>query len=205
MISKIRGLLDEKNPPFIVIDVAGIGYEIQMPMSCFYELPQAGEAVSVLTHFVVREDAQLLYGFTDQSSRKLFRELIKVNGIGPKVALAILSGLNSSEFVLAVQQDSLTSLTKIPGVGKKTAERLLVEMKDKLKDWQVSGDQASNLKLMQANGEMGGALAKPEDEALAALEALGYKAAMAQRVLKQVQRDGMTSEQLIRESLKAML
>jgi Holliday junction DNA helicase RuvA len=132
MIGRLYGMLLEKHPPDILLDVNGVGYELSMPMNCFYQLPDMGAFVSLYTHFVVREDAQLLYGFISQTERLLFRELIKANGVGPKLALAILSAMTANEFVDCVATENIAKLVKIPGVGKKTAERLLIEMRDKL-------------------------------------------------------------------------
>lgn len=133
MIGRLRGLIIEKQPPKVLIEVGGVGYEVFMPMTCFYELPDNGKEVIVLTHFAVREDAQILYGFNHEQERELFRELIKVNGVGPKLALAILSGMSAQQFISAVEQGEIKTLVKLPGVGTKTAERLIVEMKDRLK------------------------------------------------------------------------
>ena len=135
MIGRLRGILLEKQPPEVLLDVSGVGYEIQLPMSSFYSLPELGLEAIIYTHFVVREDAQLLYGFADKHERAMFRELIKVNGVGPKLALAILSGMSANQFVQCIHNDAVTTLVKLPGVGKKTAERLVVEMKDRLKNW----------------------------------------------------------------------
>lgn len=133
MIGRLRGNILEKQPPLVLLEANGVGYEVHMPMTCFYELPELGQEAIVFTHFVVREDAQLLYGFNDKQERALFRELIKVNGVGPKLALAILSGMSAQQFVSAVEREEITALVKLPGVGKKTAERLVVEMKDRFK------------------------------------------------------------------------
>ena len=135
MIGRIRGILVDKQPPDILVEVGGVGYELQVPMTTLFQLPGLGSEVSLLTHFVVREDAQLLYGFIDERDRHLFRQLIKVSGVGPKLALTILSGMDAGSFARCVQRDDISSLVALPGVGKKTAERLLVEMRDKLNDW----------------------------------------------------------------------
>ena len=133
MIGRLNGLLVEKQPPEILIEVSGVGYEVQMPMTCFYDLPAVGEQAVIYTHFVVREDAQLLFGFNNKTERALFRELLKANGVGPKLGLAILSGMSAQQFVSCVNNEDATTLVKLPGVGKKTAERLVLEMKDRLK------------------------------------------------------------------------
>ncbi|TYF42901.1 Holliday junction branch migration protein RuvA, partial [Enterobacter hormaechei] len=133
MIGRLRGIILEKQPPLVLLETAGVGYEVHMPMTCFYELPEAGQEAIVFTHFVVREDAQLLYGFNNKQERTLFKELIKTNGVGPKLALAILSGMSAQQFVNAVEREEVGALVKLPGIGKKTAERLIVEMKDRFK------------------------------------------------------------------------
>ncbi|HAD40257.1 MAG TPA: Holliday junction branch migration protein RuvA, partial [Plesiomonas shigelloides] len=133
MIGRLRGLVVEKQPPEVLLDVNGVGYEIQLPMTCFYDLPDIGQEAIIFTHFVVREDAQLLFGFNNKQERALFRELLKTNGVGPKLALAILSGMSAAQFVGAVEREDISTLVKLPGVGKKTAERLIVEMKDRFK------------------------------------------------------------------------
>lgn len=142
MIGRLRGIILEKQPPLVLLETNGVGYEVHMPMTCFYELPELGQEAIVFTQFVVREDAQLLYGFNDKQERALFRELIKVNGVGPKLALAILSGMSAQQFVSAVEREEITTLIKLPGVGKKTAERLVVEMKDRFKG--LNGDLFNN-------------------------------------------------------------
>ena len=135
MIGRLRGVIVGKTPPELLLDVNGVGYEVQSPMSTFYVLPDVGQEITIHTHFVVREDAQLLFGFMAESERSLFRTLIKVNGVGPKLALTILSGIEAEQFVYCVQNNDSAALVKLPGVGKKTAERLLVEMRDKFDDW----------------------------------------------------------------------
>ncbi|NAW66959.1 Holliday junction branch migration protein RuvA [Photobacterium halotolerans] len=206
MIGRLRGIIVEKQPPEVVIEAAGIGYEVQMPMSCFYELPQTGQEVTIATHFVVREDAQLLYGFNKKSERDLFREVIKANGVGPKLGLAILSALTASQFVLCVENEDISTLVKIPGVGKKTAERLLVEMKDRLKGW-GEGDLFTPALDTAASQAQSAASDKnrAEDEAVSALIALGYKPQQASKVVAQVAQDGMPSEAIIREALRSMV
>lgn len=206
VIGRLRGILVEKQPPELLIEVGGIGYEVQMPMSCFYELPEVGQEAVIYTHFVVREDAQLLYGFNTTSERALFREVIKANGVGPKLGLGILSGMSAAQFVACVEREDISTLVKLPGVGKKTAERLVVEMKDRLKGW-GAGDlftpatDAAPMDSISAATSTNHA----EDEAVAALLALGYKPAQASKVVSQVAQPGMTSEAIIRESLRAMV
>lgn len=205
MIGRLRGTLIEKQPPELLIEVCGIGYEVQMPMSCFYELPNVGEEAIIYTHFVVREDAQLLYGFNTVKERALFREVIKANGVGPKLGLGILSGMTASQFVSSVEREDISTLVKLPGVGKKTAERLVVEMKDRLKGWgegdlftpatdAAPSDHSSNSNPNSA-----------KDEAVSALLALGYKPVQASKIVSQVAKPDMSSEALIREALRAMV
>lgn len=209
MIGRLRGILLEKQPPEILLEVNGVGYEVSMPMSCFYELPEVGEEAIVYTHFVVREDAQLLYGFNTTIERALFREVIKANGVGPKLGLAILSGMTATQFVDSVEREDVSTLVKIPGVGKKTAERLVIEMRDRLKNWHAfdlftphadaaARRAASNETVVATSND-------PKDEAISALIALGYKAAQAEKVVKQVAVDGMKSEAIIRDALRSMV
>lgn len=205
MIGRLRGTLLEKQPPEILLEVAGVGYELQLPMTCFYELPSVGEEVILYTHFVVREDAQLLYGFNNRRERALFRELLKANGVGPKLALAILSGMSASQVVSAIEREDISSLIKLPGVGKKTAERLVVEMKDRLKGWSEGAlftPVTDALPVGVANGET---LSSVEEEAISALMALGYKPQQAASVVSKVAKPEMKVEALIREALRTML
>ena len=205
MIGRLRGIILEKQPPEILLEVSGVGYELQLPMTCFYELPSLGEEVILYTHFVVREDAQLLYGFNNRRERSLFRELLKANGVGPKLALAILSGMSANQVVSAIEREDISSLIKLPGVGKKTAERLVVEMKDRLKGWSDGAlftPMTYAVGVAQANGEP---LSNVEEEAISALLALGYKPQQAATVVSKVAKPEMKVEALIREALRAML
>jgi holliday junction DNA helicase RuvA len=198
MIGRIRGQLLEKQAPVLLVDVNGVGYEIHAPMSTIYQLPDIGQAVTLHTHFVVREDAQLLYGFAELSERSLFRALIKVNGVGPKLALTILSGIESDEFVRCVRDGDTASLIRLPGVGKKTAERLLVEMKDRLKDWQMDSTTVASATSVSISGL--------KTEAESALVALGYKPQEASKAIAAVSGGEVeSSEQLIRLALKNMV
>jgi Holliday junction DNA helicase RuvA len=207
MIGRLRGILLEKQPPEVLLDVSGVGYEIQLPMSSFYTLPELGGEAIIYTHFVVREDAQLLYGFADKHERAMFRELIKVNGVGPKLALAILSGMSANQFVQCIHNDAVSTLVKLPGVGKKTAERLLVEMKDRLKNWAGADLLTPESDTMAMQSDSGDTFinGNAKDEAISALVALGYKSAVAEKVIKQVYQAGMDCEALIRSSLKSMV
>lgn len=206
MIGRIRGTLVEKQPPQILVDVSGVGYEVQLPMTNFYELPAVGEEVVVHTHFVVREDAQLLFGFTDKVSRELFRELIKANGVGPKLGLAILSGMSASQFLNNVQNEDVSALVSLPGIGKKTAERLVVELKDRLKKF-GQNQQIDMPPPLADDGDNNAivALNDAREEAQSALVALGYKPAQASKLVESVYQENMDSESLIREALKAAL
>lgn len=205
VIGRLRGILLEKQPPELLIEVNGIGYEVQMPMSCFYELPNIGEEAIIYTHFVVREDAQLLYGFNTVKERALFREVIKANGVGPKLGLGILSGMTASQFVSCVEREDISTLVKLPGVGKKTAERLVVEMKDRLKGW-GSGDLFTpHTDAAPVDSAPQVDQANAEEEAISALLALGYKPTQASKVVSQVKAADMSSEELIREALKSMV
>ncbi len=200
MIGTIRGTLVHKQPPDILVEVGGVGYEIQVPMTTLFQLPPIGDEVFLATHFVVREDAQLLYGFIDERDRRLFRQLIKVSGVGPKLALTILSGMDAGSFARCVQRDDMSSLVALPGVGRKTAERLLVEMRDKLKDWIGAGGGAPGV----AAGERAAHFSDIVADAEGALIALGYKPQEASRMVVAVNDDSVTSsEDLIRRALKS--
>ncbi|MHA7814876.1 MAG: Holliday junction branch migration protein RuvA [Pseudohaliea sp.] len=197
MIGSLRGVLVAKQPPEILVDVGGIGYELQVPMTTLFQLPALGQEVALVTHFAVREDAQVLYGFIDARDRELFRNLVRVSGVGPKLALAILSGMDADSFVRCVQRDDSASLVALPGVGRKTAERLLVEMRDRLKDW--LDDAAVPAATPAAE--------RPADitaDAEGALVALGYKPAEAARLVAAVNDDSIDdSEELIRRALRS--
>ncbi|AMO67807.1 Holliday junction DNA helicase RuvA [gamma proteobacterium BDW918] len=198
MIGRLRGVLIEKQAPEIVIDVQGVGYEVLVPMTTLYNLPALGEEVALYTQFIVREDAQQLFGFSDVRARRLFRDLIKVNGVGPKMALAIMSGIDSDEFVRCVQDGNTAALVRLPGVGKKTAERLVIEMRDRLKDWAPEFGSVS-MPTPQALGRANIA------EAEAALVALGYKPQEASKAISALKLDDASSEELIRAALKNMI
>ncbi|SHO58838.1 Holliday junction branch migration protein RuvA [Vibrio quintilis] len=204
MIGRLRGLLLEKQPPEVLLEVSGVGYEVQMPMSCFYELPEVDQEAVVYTHFVVREDAQLLYGFNSKAERALFREVIKANGVGPKLGLAILSGMTANQFVDCVRREDISMLVKLPGVGKKTAERLVVEMKDRLKSW-TGGEGDLFEPKSEQDVAQSSVSANAEEEALSALLALGYKPQQASKVISQISQPEMSSEALIKEALRAMI
>jgi Holliday junction DNA helicase RuvA len=209
VIGRLSGTLVEKFPPEILIECAGVGYEVTMPMTSIYALPELHEQVIIYTHFVVREDAQLLYGFANTTERKLFRLLIKVNGVGPKLALAVLSAMSADQFVSYVAHDDVSGIVKIPGVGKKTAERLLIEMRDRLKDWQVTSltpaTDAMPVQLTTENTFVNDPFRNNKGDAINALISLGYKQVQADKAVKAVYNEGMSSEDIIRLSLKSML
>jgi Holliday junction DNA helicase RuvA len=203
MIGRITGTLALKHPPDIMVDVGGVGYELQVPMTTLFRLPALGEEVSLVTHFVVREDAQLLYGFIDDRDRILFRQLIRVSGVGPKLALTILSGMDSASFARCVQRDDISSLVALPGVGRKTAQRLLVEMRDRLKDW--FGDGEAGLPA-EGGGVPASSAVDIVADAEGALIALGYKPQEASKAVSAVNDDSASSsEELIRRALKSMV
>ncbi|TXR54026.1 Holliday junction branch migration protein RuvA [Reinekea thalattae] len=201
MIGRIQGVLLENKAPDLLIDVNGIGYEVQAPLSTAFALPKVGEKVVLITHLAVREDAHVLYGFATENERMLFRTLVKISGVGPKLALAILSGMETQRFVQSIQDQDPAALTKIPGVGKKTAERLIVEMKDKLNALGSAGAM-----LMSPFGDLTPAEDRVDhlQDAESALIALGYKPALAAKAIAKVAADGMTSEEIIRNALKSM-
>ncbi|MBK6288700.1 MAG: Holliday junction branch migration protein RuvA [Gammaproteobacteria bacterium] len=201
MIGRIRGIILEKQAPELVIDVHGVGYELQAPLSTFYKLPAPGQEVVLYTHFVVREDAQQLYGFWQREDRSLFRTLIRVSGVGPKLALAILSGMDSEEFVRSVQRNDARALVNLPGVGKKTAERLIVEMRDRLDEWrpELSGGSVAT----PSSDIVATSRNRMVQDAESALIALGYKPQEAARAVSAALDDEvLESEELIRRALQ---
>ena len=200
MIGRLRGTLADKLPPFLLLDVNGVGYELEVPMTTLYRLPPVGDSLTLYTHLVVREDAQLLYGFAEKRERELFRELIRLNGVGPKLALALMSGLEVDELVRCVQAQDTSTLVKIPGVGKKTAERLLVELKDRFKAWEAIPGIAPLV--LEPSGQA--VVSSAENDAVSALIALGFKPQEASRAVAAVQENGLSSEELIRRALKGM-
>jgi len=207
LIGRIRGILVEKTPGQALVECSGLGYEVDIPYTTFFHLPETGQEVTLHTHFAVREDAQSLFGFASRLDRDLFRLLIKVNGVGPKMATGILSGLDAQQFIRCVEGRDINSLVKLPGVGKKTAERLLIEMTDRIKQLEgqfVPGSahsEVSGIKARQASAHSH----KPVDEAEAALIALGYKPQEAARAITRVSEEGMSSETLIRLALRNMI
>jgi Holliday junction DNA helicase RuvA len=196
MIGFLRGKLVAKQPPQLVLDVQGVGYELDAPMSTFYTLPVVGSELSLFTHLVVREDAHMLFGFGSERERRMFRELLKVSGVGPKLALGLLSGINIDSFWVCIEAGDVDTLVKVPGVGRKTAERLIVEMRDRAKAFgEVSFTVSGTAEPVGAGGA--------QAEAFSALVALGYKPAEVTRLLKSADASITTTEDLIRHALKA--
>jgi Holliday junction DNA helicase RuvA len=199
MIGRLRGKVIEKSPPLVILDVQGVGYEVHAPMSTFYKLPlDKNEEVILHTHLVVREDAQLLFGFASFAERTMFRTLIKINGVGAKMALAILSGMEANEFAQCILAEDAAGLTRLPGVGKKTAERLIVELRDKLPKEENSADD-----LFAGSGPGAIGSASASSQAAAALESLGYKPAEAAKMVAAVKEKDLTTEEVIRLALKS--
>jgi holliday junction DNA helicase RuvA len=196
MIGFLRGRLTAKHPPALVIDVGGVGYEIEAPMSTFYGLPAVGTDIHLFTHLVVREDAHILFGFGTERERRLFRELLKVSNVGPKLALSLLSGMSVDNFLMCIEAQDADTLVRIPGVGRKTAERLLIEMRDRIKNLGALPGVTSGAAVLEpASGAHG--------EAFSALIALGYKPIEVTRLLKIVDPSVQTTEEIIRRALQA--
>ena len=195
MIGFLRGVLVAKKPPSLLVDVRGVGYEVDAPMSTFYGLPELGAEVTLFTHLSIREDAHSLFGFITESERSLFRTLIKVNGIGARLALGILSGLSAEEFHRAVEYQDTARLVRLPGVGKKTAERLIIELRDRLPDLGTV--------TLPGAGTVPPPAASPLDDATSALIALGFKPQDAHTLVRNVATEGKTSEEIIRLALQS--
>lgn len=200
MIGFLRGTLLDKQPPFVILDVNGVGYELEVPMSTLFQLPETGKLLELHTHLVVREDAQLLYGFYCKRDRQMFRELIRLNGVGPKLALALMSGMSADELIGCVHAEDTARLMKVPGVGKKTADRLLVELKGKFKDW----DAPAGAVALAAGGAPASTGNGAEQDAVSALVSLGFKPAEASRAVRAVFADDLRSEDLIRLALRGL-
>ncbi|SFR89127.1 Holliday junction DNA helicase subunit RuvA [Dyella sp. OK004] len=197
MIGRLRGILVSKQPPWLLVEVGGVGYELEAPMSTIYDLPATGKEVTLLTHYAVKEDSVALYGFLHDSERALFRNLQKVSGIGAKIALSVLSGVSASDFARLVQAGDVVALTKIPGIGKKTAERMVVELRDRVDGLAMS--------LPGASAKANGAPLDPAGEATVALQQLGYKPAEVTRLVQKVAAEGDSAESIIRKALRAAL
>ena len=201
MIGQIFGTILEKQAPQLIVNVNGLGYEIDAPMSTFYQLPEVGQEVKLFTHFVVREDAQHLYGFYTRDERTLFRTLLKVNGVGPRMALTVLSSAAPEEFVRWVLENDTNSLVRLPGIGKKTAERLVIEMRDRLSDWYKSDVPEGATVVVTDKGKRHQSL----QDAIAALVSLGYKQQEANRTVSKIDDGRANSEELIRRALREMM
>jgi len=203
MIGRLKGILAAKRAPQVLIDCNGVGYEADVSMTTYYQLPEPGEPISLWTHLLVKDDSHSLIGFTTEHERKLFRQLIRVNGVGPKMALTILSGINEREFAVCVTQNDIVTLTRLPGVGKKTAERLIIEMRDKVQDMlEVADDTIDSGNLVTSAGR------SSKSEALEALQSLGYKPGDAEDMIRHAARDSdldMTAAALIRKALQASI
>jgi Holliday junction DNA helicase RuvA len=197
MIGFLKGRLAVKQPPMLLVDVNGVGYELEAPMSTFYGLPATGEAVALFTHLVVREDAHILFGFGTDSERRLFRGLLKVSGVGPKIALGVLSGASVEDFLRIIEAEDVAMLTRIPGIGRKTAERIIIEMRDSVQ--KLSMPTAGSA----ANALNPAAPASPQSEAFSALIALGYKPPEITRLLKSADEPGLSTTEIIRRALKS--
>ncbi len=197
MIARLAGTLIYKQPPLMVIDVGGVGYEVEAPLSVFYDLPAVGQDVVVLTHLSVKEDSQTLYGFASESQRTVFRQLLKISGIGAKLALTILSGASSEELARYVAEEDSAALTRLPGIGKKTAERIIIELRDKL--------DAVPLATSSGPGGQPSAPASAAGEAVTALNALGYKPQESASMVRSVAEPGMEVEEIVRLALKSVV
>ncbi len=199
MIGRLRGEIVHKQPPWLLLDVNGVGYELEAPMSTFYDLPAVGEQVTLVTHLAVREDAHTLYGFLREADRTLFRDLLKVTGVGPRMALAILSGMDARRFAQCVEQEDHAALIRLPGIGRKTAERLVIEMRDRVAS--LAGGPASNGGILINSSHPAGA-EDPLSDAIEALIALGYRPPDANRMARAVAEGAKTSEEIIRAALR---
>jgi len=195
MIGFIRGKLFSKTPPQLVVDVQGVGYEVEAPMTTFYDLPALGEEVQLFTHLVIRDDAHILFAFSTESDRKMFRALIKVNGVGPKLALTILSGQSAEEFHRCIHDNDVQALVRLPGIGKKTAERLIIEMRDRLPDSIESSESGQSVSVTQIQ-------VNPKQEAISALCALGYKPQDASKMVQNIAQEDKTCEDIIKLALQ---
>jgi Holliday junction DNA helicase RuvA len=195
MIGFLRGILAHKAPPLLLLDVHGVGYEIEAPMTTFYNLPAVGSEVKLHTHLVVREDAHSLFGFSSEADRTLFRSLIKISGVGPKLALTLLSGLTAEQFQRAIHENDTHALVRLPGVGKKTAERLIIEMRDRLPEFGGEAPLDTGISFSPAGNS-------PKQEAISALCALGYKPQDAAKMVQNVASDGKRCEDIIRQALQ---
>lgn len=201
MIGRLLGEILIKQPPMLLLDVNGVGYEVEAPMSTFYELPEVGAKTILFTHLVVRDDAHILFGFAKEQERLMFRTLLKVNGVGAKMALVILSGMTSKEFTFCIESEDVAALVRLPGIGKKTAERLIIEMRDRIDKL----DLGSASMQMKSNDGVESVQASPVADAVSALIALGYKPNDASRMVRNVEAADLSSEEIIRLALQSMV
>ncbi len=203
MIGRLTGILSAKHAPQILIDCQGVGYEVDVSMTTFYQLPDVGDQLAIWTHLLVKEDSHTLIGFSSEQERKLFRQLIRINGVGPKMALTILSGIDEREFAQCVSQNDVATLTRLPGVGKKTAERLIIEMRDKLDNLVPANYPAGGDGALAAGFER-----SHKREAIEALQALGYKSADAEKMVRQIEpslNEDMSAAEVIKKALQATI
>jgi len=201
VIGRLLGEILIKQPPMLLLDVNGVGYEVEAPMSTFYELPEVGAKTILFTHLVVRDDAHILFGFAKEQERLMFRTLLKVNGVGAKMALVILSGMTSKEFTFCIESEDVAALVRLPGIGKKTAERLIIEMRDRIDKL----DLGSASMQMKSNDGVESVQASPVADAVSALIALGYKPNDASRMVRNVEAADLSSEEIIRLALQSMV
>ncbi len=201
MIGFLTGRLHSKQPPVLLLEVSGVGYEVEAPMSTFYALGNINETITLLTHMHVREDAMLLFGFATETERALFKELIKVNGVGAKMAMGILSAMSVNDFVATVEQDNATGLTSIPGVGKKTAERLIIEMRDRLKNWSIV--EADSTQKVSDSLSLSASFNHIQQSAIEALVSLGYKTIQADKMVRAIKDKELSLEDLIKKALQS--
>lgn len=199
MIGRLRGKIALKQPPMLLLDVNGVGYEIEAPMSTFYHLPETGQEATIVTHLVVREDAHILFGFASERERSLFRTLLKVNGVGAKMALVILSGMSADEFAFCVNSEDTSALVRLPGIGKKTAERLIIEMRDRLDKLDISSSETPVISSTTAAVDH-----SPLADAVSALISLGYKPVDANKMVRSVDATDKCSEEIIRLALQSV-
>ena len=199
MIGRLRGKIALKQPPMLLLDVNGVGYEIEAPMSTFYHLPETGQEAIIVTHLVVREDAHILFGFASERERSLFRTLLKVNGVGAKMALVILSGMSADEFAFCVNSEDTSALVRLPGIGKKTAERLIIEMRDRLDKLDISSSETPVISSTTAAVDH-----SPLADAVSALISLGYKPVDANKMVRSVDATDKSSEEIIRLALQSV-
>lgn len=208
MISRLCGKLIELQPPMLLLDVGGVGYEVSAPMPTFYRLPELGATVTLYTHLVVREDAHALYGFIEKNDKQLFQTLIKASGVGPKLALAIMSGIETREFIGCIEREDATTLVQIPGIGKKTAQRLVIELRDRFKDWGLPVQEPVDVAVIEESVLSGASQlnqASLKRDAENALVSLGYKLADAQKAVKSVAEPELSREEIIRRALQSMV